>query len=746
MNPGSWLIRLAAFSTVLAFVFGIRWARGHGPSEKLFRRAYDAMALLLGFASVALMTAILRHDFRYEYVTHYSSRDLPMLYLVSAFWGGQEGTYLLWAVFATAIGYWLLYRESWQRPTVMTAYVGTIGLLNLLMLHPNADPFRLGATVPADGNGLNPLLQDPWMAAHPPVVFLGYAALAVPAILALVAVWKRDETKWIVPGLRFALFGFITLGIGIVMGAFWAYKVLGWGGFWGWDPVENASLVPWLVVTALVHGLLVQQMTGSLRLSNVLLAMGGYLTTVYATFLTRSGVLADFSVHSFPKGTVYSWLVAGMTTVVAVFAVTLLRRRNQTTPRLTGGFTWPLILASAMGLLTVSTFLVLLGTSWPIISSWFGKPGTPNAGFYNEVNLPIYILLGVLLGIGPFLTWLPIAPARWLKRFAPSVVIAAVMTVLAVMMGAHGVGSLLLFFAATMALVSNVIRFAHLAPHRLLTTGAAVAHIGFALVLIGIIASEGWDASERIRLPIGESTRVLDRTVTYLGHVDGTEGKDRWSLEVGEAGNARKVETTFYSLPNRQSFRKPAIVREALGDLYIAPEEVGSGSEASRLELVKGEAQDFGGATLTFQRFNMGDGSHEGMSLTAEVEIAKDGKSELLNLPLHFDGGTLEGDAIESEVAGGLSLALAGMSVEQGMIRVDVAGSGGAQAESMLLEVSRKPLIGLLWFGTFMIFAGCGIALARRSVDRLLDETMAVHQAKGVQGNQEKLRPRPIAG
>jgi len=743
MNPGSWLIRIAAIATLVALVAGVRWSRGHAPSERLFRRAYDTMTAMLVFASIALFTAILRHDFRYEYVVHYSSRDLPMLYLISAFWGGQEGTYLLWALFGAVLGYWLLYKESWQRPLVMTTYLGTVALLNLLMLHPNADPFRLGATVPADGNGLNPLLQDPWMATHPPVVFLGYAALTIPAVLAMVGIWKRDETRWIIPGLRFALFGFITLGVGIALGAFWAYKVLGWGGFWGWDPVENASLIPWLMVTALLHGFIVQQMTGALRLTNPLLAMGCYLTVIYATFLTRSGVLADFSVHSFPKGTVYSWLLSGMTAVTAVSVWTILRRKRERTPTISSAFAWPLVLTGTLVLFVISAFLVLLGTSWPILSGWFGNPGTPNAGFYNQVNLPIYVLLVLLLGIGPFLTWAPVPIRRSLQRLAPSAAVAAVITIVAYALGGRGIGQLLLFFGGIFTVVSNLIRFAHVAPHRFLTTGAAVAHIGFGMMIMGVVASESWDTSERARLPQGQAVEVLDRTITYHGFIAGSEPKDRYALEVGSlAGGAShsgaiRTEMTCFTLPNGQLFRKPAILRRLTGDLYISPEEINSHAGTEALELPKGTPVDWHGSTLTFERFGMGGGDHEEMSVSALVQLARDGQTESLVLPLRMYGGKMQGVAVQSQLATELSFTLGGMSVEQGVIRVGAEDASAPGAGYMLVEASKKPLINLLWFGAILIFVGCVIAFVRRSVDRLLDESTAVHQAKGTRAQRQ---------
>jgi cytochrome c-type biogenesis protein CcmF len=218
MILGDVLIKLSALCAVIALVAAVRWARGNQASERTFRWAYHGMTATLVFASVMLMVAILRHDFRFEYVIGYSSRDLPLIYLFSAFWAGQQGTYLLWGLLGALIGYFLFRRNAWEPAAVMAFYVPTIGFMHALMLNPEGNPFALAPGVPPDGRGLNPLLQDPWMASHPPAVFLGYAAATIPAVLAMVALIKRREDKWINTSLRWSLVAFVTLGVGIVLG------------------------------------------------------------------------------------------------------------------------------------------------------------------------------------------------------------------------------------------------------------------------------------------------------------------------------------------------------------------------------------------------------------------------------------------------------------------------------------------------------------------------------------------------
>jgi len=348
MNLGNLALKLATVLALVAFAAAVSWARGNAGSRRAFAWSYHGMTFCLGLASALLMASILGHDFRFEYVASYSSRDLPLIYLISSFWAGQSGTYLLWALLAALVGYVLFRKRSWEPAMVMAVYVPTIGFLLGLMLVPAGNPFTMLDHAPPDGRGLNPLLQDPWMASHPPLIFLGYAAMTVPAVLALVALLRRKDEPWVGPALRWSLLGFVGLGAGIVLGGFWAYKVLGWGGYWGWDPVENASLIPWIVVTALLHGLLVQKFSGALRRTNLVLALAGYLLVLYATFLTRSGVLADFSVHSFPQGDIYRVLVAIMLIALAASVVAFLRARVPLGRDVPLAFSWPLILSSVI--------------------------------------------------------------------------------------------------------------------------------------------------------------------------------------------------------------------------------------------------------------------------------------------------------------------------------------------------------------------------------------------------------------
>ncbi len=235
---------------------------------------------------------------------------MPLRYVFSAFWGGQEGTFLLWALFGGLLAVMLRFKARQYEAPVMFFYLG-INLFLMLMLL-KASPFIRHDVTPADGNGLNPLLQDPWMTIHPPIMFFGFASLGICAAYAMAALVKEDWDSWVRRAVPWTTFGVMALGTGLLLGGYWAYSILGWGGFWGWDPVENSSLVPWLVAVALLHNQVIQIKQGIFRRSNVIIAMLPFVLVTYSTFLTRSGVLADFSVHSFTDLGINQFLVAFM--------------------------------------------------------------------------------------------------------------------------------------------------------------------------------------------------------------------------------------------------------------------------------------------------------------------------------------------------------------------------------------------------------------------------------------------------
>jgi cytochrome c-type biogenesis protein CcmF len=307
---GSVLVKLAFVACGVAV---LAYARNHlsGSTRALVigRTSYLVTVVAVILTAATLLYLILTHQFQYTYVWSYSSRDLPTPLLISTFYAGQEGSFLLWSLFTAIIGLFLLRHSSRHgyEAQVMSVF-GGIELMLLLMLLFKS-PFRFVwesfpgdakvGFLPQDGRGLNPLLQNYWMVIHPQVLFSGFAAMGVPYAYAVGAMLKRDYDSWFKAATPWLVFGTFVLGTGIMMGGLWAYETLGWGGYWGWDPVENSSLVPWLVGVASIHTILSQRKRGAFVRTNLVLGVLCFVLVLYSTFLTRSGVLGETSVHSF---------------------------------------------------------------------------------------------------------------------------------------------------------------------------------------------------------------------------------------------------------------------------------------------------------------------------------------------------------------------------------------------------------------------------------------------------------------
>ncbi|MEK6572653.1 MAG: cytochrome c biogenesis protein CcsA, partial [Bacteroidota bacterium] len=367
-------------------------------SLTLARRSFHIMVLGVVLSSFLLLMFILQHRFEYAYVYSYSSRSLPLGYLFSTFYAGQEGSFLFWAFSGAIIGIFLLNYTRRKRieAEVISIYVSIQAFLLLLLIAKS--PFRsiwdvfpgqvAAGVVPSDGRGLNPLLQNFWMTIHPPVLFVGFAAMAVPFSFAAAALWRKKYQDWLASAFPWVLFAVLALGAGIMLGAYWAYGVLGWGGYWGWDPVENSSLIPWLTAIALTHTILVQKRTGGLKRTNLVLAIVSFLLVLYSTFLTRSGILGDASVHSFvdPGSVVYLLLIAFIGTFAALGIGLFWTRRAELKAASEKAYllSREAVLGIGAAVICASALVIFFGTSLPIISKTTVEPS-----FYDQMNLPI---------------------------------------------------------------------------------------------------------------------------------------------------------------------------------------------------------------------------------------------------------------------------------------------------------------------------------------------------------------------
>jgi cytochrome c-type biogenesis protein CcmF len=411
---------LGAWATATAFLG--RWQDRPALATAVVRSTYGVWIALV-VASIALWKGLFAHDFNIEYVAAYTSRNLPTSYVFSAFWAGQKGSLLFWAVvlasFSALAQVTASRRYQDLMPYVAGVTVGVTTFFVIVMLFGGANPFDRLPFTPPDGRGLNPQLQNPGMVIHPPMLYLGYIGITIPFAYAIAALLSRRlDTGWVHAIRRWSLVAWLFLAIGITLGMWWAYVELGWGGYWAWDPVENASLLPWLTLTAFLHSVMIQEKRGMLKKWNLGLVVGTFLLSIFGTFITRSGVIA--SVHSFTQSNVGYFFLAFLV-IVGVLSFTLLYTRwDELEPetQLESMVSREAAFLFNNLILVGIAFSVLWGTLFPIISEAVrGTRITVGPPFFNQVNIPLGLLLLGLTGIGPLIAWRKASTPNLLRQF-----------------------------------------------------------------------------------------------------------------------------------------------------------------------------------------------------------------------------------------------------------------------------------------------------------------------------------------
>ena len=411
---GSYALLLALALSVYSFVFGLLALISPGEgSERVGETARRAGVVVFGavlLAAIALVTAAFRDDFSIAYIFHHSNRDLPGPYKFATLWSGQEGSLLFWSLLLS--GYGFVLRLRYKTDPRLFAYASVVlagvQVFFLALVCFAANPFGLiEGPLRADGSGLNPLLQYPEMVIHPPMLYLGYVGFTVPFAFALGAlIMKYPGEKWIHITRRWTMVTWAFLTCGIFLGSHWAYSVLGWGGYWGWDPVENASLMPWLVGTAFLHSVMMQEKRGMLKVWNMWLVFATFWLAILGTFLTRSGIIS--SVHAFAQSSIGTWFAWFLAITFAVFVFFFVKNRQH----LRSEHTLESLISRESSFLfnnllfLLLTLDVLWGTWFPKISELVqGNKVTVGAPFYNRVAIPVALLLILLTAVGPLLAW-----------------------------------------------------------------------------------------------------------------------------------------------------------------------------------------------------------------------------------------------------------------------------------------------------------------------------------------------------
>src|SRR5437016_1615090 len=513
------------------------------------RLAESAQNALLGsfaatvVASAVLLAALARHDFSFQYVADHTSRELPLGYTLTAFWGGQEGSLLLWLLVLSGYSVAAVLTARRAGREVLAWVVPTLGLVGTffaVLLVFVASPFATQAAV-ADGAGLNPSLQNPYMAIHPPMLYLGYVGLTVPFAFAMGALLaRRTDERWIVATRRWTLAAWAFLGLGQLLGAHWAYVEIGWGGYYAWDPVENAALMPWLAATAFLHSVMIQEKRGMLKLWNMILVALAFCLSIFGTFLTRSGVIN--SIHSFSQSPLGGWFL-GFIVFVTAFSVVLIyirlpllraRTKLESLVSREAAFLYNNLLLVAFCL------TILWGVVYPLLTEAVrGETRSVSKPYYNFFLHSFGLPLLLLMGLGPLVAWrrasLRSLGKTFLVPFAAAVVTGVALLalgfgsswpgLLAYTFGAFVVASIVLEFTrgtrARKALGTETWpgAFASLIARNRRRYGGYVVHAAVVLLAIGVAGSSAYQTVRERRLGPGDSLRVAGNVYVFRGFV-----------------------------------------------------------------------------------------------------------------------------------------------------------------------------------------------------------------------------------
>lgn len=668
---------------------------------------YRLSVILAGFAASYLLYLILDNRFDYSYVFNYSSRSLSLAYKISAFWAGQQGSFMLWLVFHVLFG-WLLSSKKETPPGVMAVYSVIQAMLLIALLVKS--PFMLMSPPQTDGIGLNPLLQDFWMTIHPPIIFLGYAGLAVPFAYALEGLFSSKHKVWMGPALPWALFSWCALGAGVFIGAFWSYKVLGWGGYWAWDPVENSSLVPWLVTGALVHALFWARLKPAATQVAYLASIFSFATVLYGTFLTRSGILSDFSTHSFADEGI-GGLLAGYVLIALCAGLIMLIIRWPDLPngQLYAGIkSREFLLGCSVLVLSLMAILVFIGMSTPLVTMLLGNPSNVSGDFYNQTSLPLVIVLMILLTILPIVR---INHPISLKHYGGIIGIGLLSLTIPFKIGLYQPLIIAAIMFSLTAVVMNILMKRHKDNF---SWAAVIAHVGLGIMVMGIIVSSAGSQTVIMKLDTQHSQQAFGRDFIYLGVEKTSDGSGFYqNFAISGTGVEDTVVRPYtkYNKDGNPSAREPGIERSLLADLYVAPVMQHEDHDGTEITLKAGEESHQNTAVFKFIRASMVGGTMgQEMRVQALIEVTHDGKMEQIKPELMYKNGEFIGSA--AKAFGRYEVMINNVNPTEGKVSIDVIDRAATTtALSVEVEISHKPLINLVWLGAFLITLGCGLAV-----------------------------------
>ena len=535
---------ISIVGAVLAFWGG---AKRRGDLVLASELSVYTVFFLLILTSIGIVVAFLTDRFDYWYVANYSNRELDTYFKVSGLWAGQRGSLVFWVLLLSLFSVVATYSNRFKNREFMPNVVGVLltitGFFLLVLLFADVNPFEKMPFAPADGRGLNPQLQNYWMTIHPPTLYLGFTAFTVPFAFAVSALLNgRLDTRWIVITRRWILLSWFFLANGIIFGMRWAYEELGWGGFWFWDPVENASLLPWLTATAFLHSIQIQENRGMLKIWNMGLVVATFLLTIFATFLTRSGLIE--SVHTFAENTKIAFIFLafmGAVTVACIMLIVWRKPMLQSERQIESYLSRESAFLFNNVIFLAAAFAVMFGTLFPLITEGItGQTITVGPPYFNMINLPLGLALLALMGIGPVIAWRKASRRNLVKNFVTPTIVGISVALCFYLLGARQIMALVTFglsaFVMTVIVLEfikgtkarsriegegHLVAFFHLIGRNRRRWGGYIVHVGVVLVFTAF-AGAAFDRELIQTLEPGESVTIEsplghNYTLTYQG-------------------------------------------------------------------------------------------------------------------------------------------------------------------------------------------------------------------------------------
>ncbi|MFW6232951.1 MAG: heme lyase CcmF/NrfE family subunit [Bacteroidota bacterium] len=745
---------LALITTVLYFL-----SNKNSKLTPIARSSYFVLSGIAFLAAGFLMMNILEHNFQYSYIWQYSGKNLSTFLTITTFWAGQQGSFMLWMTMLVLFGLIVIpYAKKNNYESLAMGFHSLI-LLFIFVLLISKNPFEfLWETyadqnvevgfVPEDGRGLNPILQNYWNVIHPPILFLGFSSMVIPFTFALAGLFKREYQRWINIAIPWTLLATAMLGTGIMLGGFWAYETLGWGGFWAWDPVENSSLLPWLVAIALVHTMLVQKRTGGLVKTNFLLAAVGFVLVLYSTFLTRSGILGDTSVHSFgePGQSVYVLLLIFLITFALISVVTLLLRMPEINNKAPKPDFNPSskefhLSVGSLVILAVAT-IVFIGTSWPIAAEFLGQPKVAiEPPTYDKLTFPLAIIILIMNAFALLLGWKKSEMKQVIIKAGMFLGISLLLTAILYFVGVQHFDFMLLGFAAIFSLLVNAYFIFKYVVKRPSNTGAFISHTGLALLLLGVIASGGYEKTQHLQLKQNETKSVFGYDFTYVKK-DRIEkqymDREKYQYNIKVEKGSREVilnPIMYWSDYNDREYpyMVPGIKTLVDRDIYLSPKSMDFEFNFPTEILGKGEAVPVPMDSSYKIRMVQFDMSHamtpdqsNNILFGVVTEFIKDDKVYTDTLNARMNSQTGEMDPIwvqipDTEIDACFYQLIRGqmMSDSRSAYAFKETGTQLQEPQEVFtFEVTMKPMMYLVWIGTVFTMIGFVIAINKHIKQR----------------------------